>query len=115
MSTSRPVFDAAVIEEFAERLLAKASSIAVTTAFTWGLLTGLGTLIVLVQMNRGNASLAFDLAGLAALVSGFFGYLHGREKAFQLRLQAQNALCQVQIEKNTRSRPQAETILAATS
>jgi hypothetical protein len=63
----------------------------------------------------GGAGAAFSLGktshgaegkGLLAvgfLVGGVIGYFIGTERAFVLRLQAQIALCQVQIERNTRS------------
>lgn len=41
-------------------------------------------------------------AALGAVVAGLIGYAIGTEKAFQLKLQAQTALCQVKIEENTR-------------
>jgi hypothetical protein len=39
---------------------------------------------------------------ISAIVGGVIGYFRGRRNAFKLRLQAQVALCQVQIERNTR-------------
>lgn len=48
--------------------------------------------------------------GVAALVGGIvgalLGYYLGAQRAFMLKLQAQVALCQVQIEKNTRESQQ---------
>jgi hypothetical protein len=41
-------------------------------------------------------------AALGALLLGALGFKVGQQKAFALRLQAQVALCQVQIEANTR-------------
>lgn len=38
----------------------------------------------------------------AGLLLGLFGFAIGHTKAFSLRLQAQQALCQLQIEENTR-------------
>lgn len=49
----------------------------------------------------------FEAGGLwlivGAGIGGYLGYLSGERKAFELRLQAQAALCQMMIEKNTRS------------
>ena len=39
---------------------------------------------------------------IGALVLGLIAFSLGQQKAFALRLQAQVALCQVQIEANTR-------------
>jgi hypothetical protein len=43
------------------------------------------------------------IGGIGAILGGAMGYAIGTEKAFTLRLQAQVALCQVQIEANTRA------------
>jgi hypothetical protein len=42
------------------------------------------------------------LFGLAAWVGGYMGRSRGLSKTFKLRLEAQLALCQVEIELNTR-------------
>jgi len=39
---------------------------------------------------------------IVALVGAVLGYLVGNDRAFALRLMAQTALCQMQIERNTR-------------
>lgn len=36
-------------------------------------------------------------------VATFFGYSHGNQQAFRLKLEAQKALCYLKIEENTRS------------
>jgi uncharacterized membrane protein YeaQ/YmgE (transglycosylase-associated protein family) len=46
-------------------------------------------------------------AMLGAVLLGTIGYFMGQSRAFQLKLTAQLALCQVQIERNTRSSRQA--------
>lgn len=84
-------YDATIIETFAERLYKKANSI----IFTYTLAgIGLGALGGLIGHTPG--------ALFGALILGFIGYSIGTDKAFQYKLQAQTALCQVQIERNTR-------------
>lgn len=42
------------------------------------------------------------LMGVGLVLFGLLGWALGRERAFVLKLQAQTALCQTQIELNTR-------------
>jgi len=91
-------FDPSVIQEFAEALYRRAGTIAFFYAFLVAILGG-GLGFVAGQAT----SLGAGPGALAMLVLGaLLGAALGREKAFALRLQAQTALCQVQIEKNTR-------------
>lgn len=93
-------YDPSVVEEFARRLYARARLIT-------ALYTVLGVLVVpliVAAIMAGNgADLGFAEVILAAIAGGVVGFVVGRERAFSLRLQAQIALCQVQIERNSRS------------
>ena len=91
-------FDPKVIEEFAEALYRRAGTIVFFYALVFGLVGGGGGLFV-----GQVASVGPGVGGLALLVLGsLLGAAFGREKAFALKLQAQTALCQVAIERNTR-------------
>ena len=87
-------YDAKVIVEFASKLYIKAKSIVLTY-------------IVLGALVGAFTGFAATQHGIGAIVGGFIvgaiGYSLGSDKAFQLKLQAQVALCQVQIEKNSRT------------
>lgn len=96
MATS---YDSSIIQRFADRLYKQADQI----VYTYGLL---GFLI------GAGAGAALGMSGgshdtpvvPAVLVGAFFCFLFvlaGRARAFVLRLQAQTALCQAQIERNT--------------
>lgn len=98
-------YDASVIEEFAEALYAQAKWIVVrycAMGAVIGLAIGYG--FAGAARLRGAEAVVGGLVGAAGLV---LGYSAGRARAFFLRLQAQQALCEVQIEKNTRG-PVAE-------
>src|SRR5688572_25608267 len=102
-------FDSQVILSFAEDLYKQAGSLPATYA-ALGALVGLGF--------GAGAGAAIGLGGLVgallgALVLGAIAFNIGKQKAFALKLQAQVALCQVQIEANTRSSPGALTEKAA--
>jgi hypothetical protein len=91
-------FDSTVIEQFAEALYRRAGTIVAFYAIVAALLGGgLGAVV-------GNATgVGVGPGGLVFLVLGaLIGAAAGREKAFALKLQAQTALCQVAIERNTR-------------
>lgn len=96
----KPVsYDAAVIQEFAQRLYSQAASIIFTSTF-------LGVVIgALLGLGGAAAAQAHGAIGMAvligAVIGGLAGFSRGRERAFKLKLEAQVALCQAQIEKNT--------------
>jgi hypothetical protein len=92
-------YDPAVIQEFASRLYRRAGSIIVSYTFL-GIVLGVIAGGVLNARNAGS-----DSSGMIVLISfcigAGFGFAFGQERAFKLKLEAQVALCQVQIEKNT--------------
>lgn len=92
-------YDAKIIEEFAIRLYKRASSIILQYSVMGALL---GALVGAVA-GRAMGDYAGTGALVGAIVVAFIGYVAGQEKAFQLKLQAQVALVQVQIERNTKA------------
>lgn len=89
-------YDKKVIEQFAEKLYKRANSTIISYAFL-GLLIGLFMgLAVFATTKHGLYSL------LSFSVITFIGYTIGSDKAFNLKFQAQEALCLAQIETNTR-------------
>ncbi len=99
MATKSVSYDAAVIQEFAQRLYRQAASIILTSIFLWALAGGL------LGLGAAAAARSEGTIGTAVLIGavtgGLLGFALGRERAFKLKLEAQVALCQVQIEKNT--------------
>ncbi len=93
------VYDAKIIQEFAERLYRRAHSIIITytvAGFIVGLVSG-----TFVGRTAGSADLAGTIIITTIILGGLFGYVIAKERAFKFKLDAQIALCQVQIEKNT--------------
>jgi hypothetical protein len=113
-----PSYDAATLQEFADKLYKQAANIVLQSVvqgilgeFFFGLAIGIGGALVLrFAFNDAEGAASFaPVAGLVSVVAGpilggLSGWQIGREKSFDLRLKAQQALCQLQIEKNTRSR-----------
>lgn len=99
-------YEPEIIQKFATKLYSRANSI----VGTWTLGLGLVFLIlgVLVGASVKDASAFKDAAliptgALVGLVVGLIvGYTIGSSRAFVLKLQAQQALCMVQIEANAR-------------
>ena len=89
-------YDPEIIQQFAAKLYKKARSLAL----------GYAIIFTLVGVVVGVFAFAANL--LATLTTAFLlavlGYTVGNDKAFMLKLEAQTALAQAQIEKNTRTR-----------
>ncbi|MFT3694004.1 MAG: hypothetical protein QM831_12745 [Kofleriaceae bacterium] len=93
-----------MIHEFASRLYRRAARIAVMCAFL-GFVIGAGAALPLSPLfaphsHGDSGSSIFIVVGIVGAV---FGWVIGTERAFALRLMAQTALCQAQIERNTRT------------
>jgi len=90
-------YDPSIILTFADRLYEQAAGI--EGAYTMG-----GLVLGGAIGAAAGAALGSSLSGgiLGAIIAGLIAWNIGRQKAAALRLQAQVALCQVQIEANTR-------------
>ena len=86
-------YDPQVLQTFADMLYAQARRLVITGAILGALVVG-G--VALVAAKSGVAGI------IGALVGVLIGMALGQSRAFALRLQAQTALCQLSIEKNTR-------------
>jgi hypothetical protein len=102
-------YDAKVIGKFASQLYRRALWI-VIGATVVGLVCGavLAMLAAVAMTSPYRRMIHFQLnegmiMGALVVLGGFTGFLIGDSRAFFLRLQAQTALCQAEIEKNTRA------------
>ena len=98
-------YDRTIIYTFAERLYRSAQQTIATFTIS-GVLIGGGASVAVVQSIGGSAgvTVVHGVVGFSgAFIVGGLGYLIGSQRAFQLKLQAQIALCQVKIEENTRT------------
>ena len=104
-------YDEKVIIEFAARLYRRASAITLQYVLVAG---GFGALVVFAGSSyaarSGESSSLGGLVVLVAVVGGALGYAFGTERGFALRLMAQTALCQLQIERNTRAVAMARAV-----
>jgi len=86
-------YDESIIQAFAQRLYGRATTITVLYGLFGFLVAGIAGAVW-----QNDTSLAFAVALIGALL----GAAYGQSLAFTLKLQAQTALCQAQIEQHTR-------------
>jgi F0F1-type ATP synthase assembly protein I len=91
-------YDPSIILKFADQLYRRANSIIIGYTLIGALIGGVGGAV----QGYANSSDPWWLIGAA--IFGVVGFAMGNQSAFSLKLQAQTAMCQVQIEQNTRPR-----------
>lgn len=99
-----PSYDPLVIERFAEKLYRKASAfVAGSVVIGCALGAGFGAVPLTSLGDAWPIPSTFGVATLllGAICGGVVGYVIGDTRSFGYRLQAQAALCQLQIERNT--------------
>lgn len=94
-------YDPEVIRKFAQKLYERAERMVVRSTLLWTVLGFMGG----VGLGRAAQAGGNTLLGLVgAAFGGVVGFMWAQERAFALKLSAQQALCQVAIEQNTRVR-----------
>ena len=98
-------YDENILQQYADGLYREAKSIMFSTALVYGLVSFLIAILIALLLGRVGTDMETisEFAMVIVPVIGIiFGILAGRQKAFHLKLQAQQILCQRQIEVNTR-------------
>jgi hypothetical protein len=95
-------YDDQVLQKFAEKLYARANSIIAAWSLVGLIAAGVGGAFIVMALD---SSSRLEIIAIAAVLGAIFGFVMGSSKAFLLKLQAQQALCQRQIELNTRPTP----------
>lgn len=113
-------YDSKVLQMFADVLYSKARSVVVITALRYAILTFILVWVVVtvgapIVKHGTDSSTATTLAVIAAILGALAGADAGTTKAFGLRLQAQQVLCQLQIEMNTRAQGHSVPVTQATA
>lgn len=93
-------YDPEVINSYAESLYSLSRRIEIMMMLLFGL-PGVAVLLLSLVLGLGAAANLIFLAG-AGLGAGL-GKVAAKDAVFLLKLHAQTALCQVQIEENTRT------------
>lgn len=99
------VYDAALIQSLANRLYSQSRIVVIKYTVVSAFL--FSTIFYFAASPGHNFVDLFGLAptkalGVGLLIGVVLGFLLGQRKSYQLVMQAQIALCQLQIEKNTR-------------
>jgi uncharacterized membrane protein len=94
-------YDAAIIQSYAEALYSRADTIKAGYAIVFGILG-----VIAGSVFGGSGS-----AVMGGLIACAIGYAVGEQKGFVLKLEAQLALCQVEIERHGRT-SEAEPLAA---
>lgn len=94
MSNTR--YDPAIIQKFADRLYAQANTVIVLCSLVGVAGGGVGGYVVATPATKSTCAV------IGGVIFGLLGLAIGSGRAFLLKLQAQVALCQKQIEENTR-------------
>ena len=103
-------YDPSIIELAAARLYSKADAVvmgSIATGIVVGAAFGAIPLTSLGASWPVPSTLGFATLILGAILGAVIGYTIGDARAFGYRLQAQSALCQLQIERNTAAAMQA--------
>jgi hypothetical protein len=109
------IYEPDILEEFADRLYRQAGELksqyilgGVFGGILFGALIGPGVVFAqaLIESAKANPGDVFPMAVVGAFIcavpGGIAGFYSAREKIFELKFKAQQTLCQLQIEKNTR-------------
>ena len=98
-------YDAGILQQFADELYSRARRIVATTTTQYGavafILSAIGCAPLQHAIPQMPDQELLGIVGIVTLLAIAAGVNAGRAKAFQLKLQAQQILCQRQIEANT--------------
>lgn len=94
-------YDATIIQTFADRLYKQADQIPYSYGLVGFLFGAIGGWAMAASARADNPVVPVLICGIILCVLFLQA---GRARAFALRLQAQTALCQAQIERNTNGR-----------
>lgn len=94
-------YDPGILQKFADSLYSRANGIIVTYTLVGLIVGAVGGFFLETVLRTGNVLV---VVGVVAVMVGGIGSSIGSAKAFILKFQAQVALCQRQIEMNTRPR-----------
>lgn len=115
MEVTMPEYDPRIIERHASKLYAKASAVVAGSAVVGGFAGAVFGSVPLTSLGDAwPVPSAFGYATLLfGLISGaLVGYVIGDARSFGYRLQAQSALCQIQLERSMAQTARALEVLA---
>ena len=113
-----PDYDPRIIEQFAQRLYGKASAFVAGSVVVGGVIGAAFGSVPLTSLGAAwpiPSFLGFATLILGAIIGAAIGYTIGDARSFGYKLQAQSALCQLQVERNTAIAAKALSALVTAS
>ena len=104
VETALPDYEPRVIEQFAEKLYRKASAFVMGSVVVGAALGAAFGSVPLTSLGEAwpvPSMFGFVTLLLGGVFGAVIGYVIGDTRSFGYRLQAQSALCQLQLERNT--------------
>ena len=104
METALPDYEPRIIEQFAEKLYRKASAFVMGSVVVGAALGAAFGSVPLTSLGEAwpvPSMFGFGTLLLGGIFGAVIGYVIGDTRSFGYRLQAQSALCQLQLERNT--------------
>jgi predicted signal transduction protein with EAL and GGDEF domain len=98
-------YDPQILQTYANKLYSRAHGIIAAMTLIGLIVGAVGGIFVAAGLQIGNMGV---VVAVVAVVGGVVGFALGSDRAFHLKFQAQLALCQRQIELNTRTTSAAE-------
>jgi hypothetical protein len=98
-------YDSNILQQYADQLYRQASRIVVWTVLRYGFavfVVSIMFFIAIGSQKQIDVNAAMTIVLILTLLGCAAGVDAGRRKAFSLKLQAQQILCQREIEQNTR-------------
>ena len=92
-------YDPKIIQDYAEGLYKQAKSI-VTCYFFIGIFGGLVIFAKVSDVLIGE--LDFLVVAIGIFIGAVIGLFAGKNRAFEMKLEAQEALCRIEIQKNSK-------------
>jgi len=95
-------YDVALIQSLANRMYSQSRTVVVKYTIIGAVLFSL--IFYIAASIEQNSSLAPTKSlGVGLLIGVVLGFMLGQRRSYQFKMEAQLALCQVQIERNTRT------------
>lgn len=94
-------YDVALIQSLANRLYSQSRTVVVKYTIIGAVLFSL-IFYIAASIEQSSSLAPIKSLGVGLLIGVVLGFMLGQRRSYQFKMEAQLALCQVQIERNTR-------------
>ncbi len=92
-------YDPKIIQNYADGLYKQAQSVA-TCYFFIGIFTSIIVFSKISDILKGEFD--FLIVAIGVFIGGVIGLFAGKNRSFEMKMEAQQALCQIKIQENTK-------------